>query len=89
VRYDFDFVRAGQDFREEIKRSIDHSTSAVPVVTPVYKYKVENDVSSLFRAYRLLLERWKQDQNFRMILVFEKRELEGLAPRRSEEYFRN
>jgi hypothetical protein len=87
VRFDYDFMRPGRNFWRDIERFIAQSTCALMVGTPQYRHKAENDVSGLYREYRLLLQKSDEDPNFRMIPVLREGDWASSFPREVEDHF--
>lgn len=69
VRFDYDFMQPGHNFWRDIERYVANSTCALMIGTPEYRHKATNNVSGLFREYRLLFDKSDQDQNFRLVPV--------------------
>jgi TIR domain len=80
VRFDYDFMQPGRNVWKDIERYIDLSTCALMIGTPEYLRKATNDVSGLFREYKLLLAKSARDPNFRLIPILRDGTWSGSLP---------
>jgi len=69
VRFDFDFMRPGRNVWQDIEKYISRSTCVLLIGTPSYRVKATENISGLFREYGLLVDKFNESDEFRMIPV--------------------